>query len=407
MTTPKQDCQWGDVVRLGHGLVCGCFVWLVACGVLSAEDLPRFRELVITEAVKFGYQLVAVDLSGDGRKDLIAVDERATELAWFENPTWTRHVLATDVPRQLNVDCWDVDGDGVPEVVLAYRFESRPEQSVGNVVLLESGADVRQPWTARDIDRVPTAHRVRWIDPEGNGRKVLLLGPMVGRRFPPLEGDPVPVYLYRPGDWKRETLSTEPRGVLHAINPVNWDGSGRQQLLTASYSGLHRFEWIHGQWAATRITAGDPRPWPLCGSSEVRLGHLGTSRFLAAIEPWHGNQVVVYLPEGDQWKRVVIEDQMKNGHALAVGDLNGDGRDEIVSGFRGKGFQLSLYHATDEHGERWQKTVLDDGGIAAADCVIDDFTGNGRPDIVAIGASTGNLKLYENLGPASVVDVSR
>jgi hypothetical protein len=393
-------------MRLGRGLVYVCFVWLLACVVLSAKDLPSFREHVITTEVKFGYQLVAVDLSGDGRKDLIAVDERATELAWFENPTWARHVLATDVPRQLNVDCWDADGDGDPEVVLAYRFESRPEQSVGNVVLLKSGADVRQPWTAREIDRVPTAHRVRWIDPEGNGRKVLLLGPMVGRRFPPLEGDPVPIYLYRPGDWRRETLSTEPRGVLHAINPVDWDGSGRQQLLTASYAGLHRFQFIHGQWVATRITAGDPRPWPLCGSSEVRLGHLGTSRFLAAIEPWHGNQVVVYLPEGDQWKRVVIEDQMENGHALAVGDLNGDGRDEIVSGFRGKGFQLSLYHPADEHGERWQKTVLDDGGIAAADCVIDDFTGDGRPDIVAIGASTGNLKLYENLGFASVIDVS-
>ena len=42
--------------------------------------------------------------------------------------------------------------------------------------------------------------------------------------------------------------------------------------------------------------------------------------------------------------------------------------------------------------------ILDDGGIAAADCVIDDFTGDGRPDIVCSGASTGNLKLYENLG---------
>ena len=42
--------------------------------------------------------------------------------------------------------------------------------------------------------------------------------------------------------------------------------------------------------------------------------------------------------------------------------------------------------------------MLDDGGIAAADCVIEDFTGDSRPDIIAIGASTHNLKLYENLG---------
>ena len=78
----------------------------------------------------FGYQLVAADLTRDGKKDLIAIDERATELAWFENPTWRRHVLAVGVPRPLNADSWDVDADGVPEIVLAYRFESRPEESV-------------------------------------------------------------------------------------------------------------------------------------------------------------------------------------------------------------------------------------------------------------------------------------
>jgi len=34
----------------------------------------------------------------------------------------------------------------------------------------------------------------------------------------------------------------------------------------------------------------------------------------------------------------------------------------------------------------------------AADCVIEDFDGDGKPDIAAIGASTGNLKLYQNSG---------
>jgi hypothetical protein len=85
---------------------------------------------------------------------------------------------------------------------------------------------------------------------------------------------------------------------------------------------------------------------------------------------------------------------MVNGHALAVGDLNGDGRDEIVAGFRGKGFQLYVFIAADSSGERWERHVLDPGGIAAADCKIADLTGGGRPAIACAGASTANVKLY-------------
>ncbi|MFC1634187.1 FG-GAP and VCBS repeat-containing protein [Planctomycetota bacterium] len=354
-----------------------CLIWLLIAGGLQAGDLSRFAARTITRSIKFGYQIVAADLNADGRKDLIVIDERATELAWFENPNWDRHVLAVDVPRPLNAACSDIDGDGVPEVVLAYRFESRPEASVGNVVLLKSGPDVRQPWTQREIDRVPTAHRVRWIDPLGNGDKLLLLGPMVGKRFPPQEGDCVPIYFYRPGTWQRETLSCEPGGVLHAIHPLSWDGGPRQQLLCASFLGLHRFEFCDDKWEVTHLSPGDPRPWPQCGSSEVRLGHLGKQRFLATIEPWHGNQVVVYVSGEAQWPRTVIEDQMRNGHALAVGDLDGDGKDEIVCGFRGKGHQLSIYQTTDNQGTRWHKTVLDDGGMAGADCLIEDLTMDG------------------------------
>ena len=374
-------------------LACLCVLLDSAEFHLNAQVVPRFREQIISKNIKFGYQLVAVDLNADGKKDLLAVEERGTELAWFENGSWERHTLATEVPRPLNAACYDIDGDGIPEVILAYRFEPNPEQSVGNLTLFTHGKDVRQPWTAREIDRVPTAHRVRWIDAEGTGKKVLLLGPMVGRRFPPIEGDPVPIYLYHPGTWQRETISTEPRGVLHAINPVTWEGTAREQLLTASYAGIHRLEFIEHKCVAKRLTVGDPRPWPLSGSSEVRLGHLNAQRILVAIEPWHGNQVVVYVPEGERWKRIVIEDKMENGHALAVGELNGDGRDEIVSGFRGKGCALSIYQAIDSTGEHWRKTILDDG-IAAADCVIEDFNGDGKPDIACIGASTGNLKLY-------------
>ena len=63
------------------------------------------------------------------------------------------------------------------------------------------------------------------------------------------------------------------------------------------------------------------------------------------------------------------------------------------------GSSVHVYYADDEHGERWAKVILDDGGMAAAACATADLNGDGRIDVACIGAATANLKWYENLGP--------
>lgn len=365
----------------------------------AAGLVPEFREVTVTSGMKSGYQLVVADLNVDGKPDIIAIDERSTELAWFENPAWERHVLASDVPRTINLEVWDWDHDGKPDIAMAHNFESNPDKSLGNILVLKCGSDARQPWVKQEIDRVPTAHRLRSIDPDGNGQTLLAMAPLVGLKArAPEYADQAPVYLYKPGEWKRAVLTDEPKGVLHSIAPVAWDREG-EQLLTASFSGIHLFRRKGGgRWVSERISQGDPRPCPACGSSEIKPGRLGRRRFVAAIEPWHGNQVVVYTRKANVWERRVIETGMVNGHALAVGDLDGDGRDEIVAGFRGQGFHLSVFAAENAEGTKWSKHVIDAGKMAAADCKIADFNADGRPDIACSGASTGNVKLYLNEG---------
>jgi hypothetical protein len=367
----------------------GAFLFFAALTASGAE-WPEWRASTVTDSLQMGYQIVVADLNRDGRPDLIEIDERGTELAWFENPTWARHVIARDVPRTINLDIFDYDGCGVPEIAMGYHFETDPARSLGNVAILKSGADPRELWTSREIDRVPTVHRIRWIDLKGDGKKALLVAPMIGANAKaPQYADNVPIYLYRPGEWKRELYTDAPRGVLHSILPAHWRGRG-EQLLTADFLGIRVFDGA--RWK--EIAKGDPRPCPECGTSEIKIGKLGGRRFLAAIEPWHGNSVVVYTESGGAWRRHVVEDAMVNGHALAVGDLDGDGRDEIVAGFRGKGFHLYVFTADDARGERWTKHVLDAGGMAAADCKIADLDGNGRPAVACSGASTRNVKIY-------------
>ena len=135
------------------------------------------------------------------------------------------------------------------------------------------------------------------------------------------------------------------------------------------------------------------------GASEIGVGRVAGRRFLATIEPWHGEQVAVYFqdrPNGE-WNRQVIDSSFHDGHALVCADLNGDGNDEIVSGFRGPGTSLYVYYARDAVGKNWERQTLDTE-MAAACVAIADINRDGHPDVVAIGASTGNIMWYENLG---------
>ena len=248
----------------------------------------------------------------------------------------------------------------------------------------------------KEIDRVPTSHRVRFLDVEGTGRKWLVNSPLIGpRAVAPDYRDRVPVYAYRPGAWKREMIDDGEEGVVHGIFPIAWHGGTKESLLTASFLGVHRLEFSQGRWRRSRVVPGDPAAWPRSGSSEVTVGRLGRERFLATIEPWHGNQVVVYGEANGTWTRQVIDHAIVDGHTLVTGDFDGDGRDELVAGERQGRRSVYVYRAN-AAGHTWGRQALDDGDMAGSGCAVADVNGDRRLDVVCVGDSTANLKWYEN-----------
>ena len=366
----------------------------------TAAAQTEFRAHTIATDLKGGYQVVACDVNNDGKIDLIALASGMTELFWFENPTWERHVMASNLPRMINLAAWDIDGDGIPEIVLANGFAMRGKDSPGVVSVLKHQGDPRGPWSVTEIGRLPTSHRIRWADIDGSGKKVAVNAPLIGATAePPEYRERVPLVFYRPGDWKRQVIDDQNEGLIHGLTIVDWDGDGHDEILTAGFSGIHLYKLAkNGSWARTTVTTGDPTPWPKSGSSDIAVGQSGKDRFLAVIEPWHGNQVVVYRPSGKTaWKREVIDDSIVDGHTIVTADLNGDKRDEIIAGFRGKPQRVYIYESD---GKRWGRQTLDDGDMSAAACTAADLNGDGRVDIACIGSATHNLKWYENLGPA-------
>ncbi|MGA3187129.1 MAG: FG-GAP repeat protein [Bryobacteraceae bacterium] len=352
----------------------------------------NFHEHVIATDLKGGYQVVAADLNGDGKPDLIALGTQMGDLVWFENPTWERHVIASGLTGMINLAVWN------NQIVLAYGFTMQAATSKGIVAVLKPNGDPRQPWTLTEIDRLPTSHRIRLANFDGS--PVFVNAPLIGANaVAPDYRDHVPLVYYKPGEWKRAQIGNDNEGIQHGITIVDWDGKGRDSILTTSFLGIDLYRFAKDHWTRTEISKGSPEPWPKSGSSDVAVGHTGKQRFLAAIEPWHGNQVVVYVEHSGQWRREVIDDSLLDAHTILTADLDGNGRDQIVAGMRGKPYQVLIYSRTDNESRRWTRQVLDTGTMAAASCTAIDLNGDHRIDLACIGSATSNLKWYENTEP--------
>ncbi len=347
----------------------------------------QFDQRVLAADLRGGYQVVVTDVNKDGKPDLVALASGMTELLWFEAPNWERHVLATGLKRMINTWPMDTDGDGIPEFLVAHAFENDAARSVGIVSLLTHGADVRQPWTVREIDRLTTSHRIR----TANG--MFINAPLTGAlATAPEYRDHTPLVAYKPGDWHRQLISDADEGVVHGIFVHDWNRDGLQDVLTASFRGIHvNLAKPDGTWTREKISDGDPAPWPKSGSSDVTVGSLRGERFLAAVEPWHGNQLVIYRKKSGAWVRQVIDDSLVDGHTVFAADMNGDGKQEIIAGFRGGKRGVYIYY---EESGRWIRQILSEGAVAAAACAVADLNNDRKLDIVCIGSATQNLVLY-------------
>ena len=351
----------------------------------AATFLPH----TVASGLKGGYQVIAADLNHDGKPDLIALAPGTNELVWFENPGWQRHVIISNVPRMINCAAWDLDGDGIPEIALAYEFSNDAAKSLGIVAILRHNGDPAQPWTAMEIDRLPTSHRLRWAKLAGSAKPVLLNAPLTNAAAThPEDRLPVPLVYYIPGEWKRRTTVPGNEGVQHGIFVAG------ENILTASMSGLAQIERRrNGAWHRTLLHEGSPAAWPRSGSSDVAAGRTAKRPFLAAIEPWHGNQVAVYRKQRGHWQREVIGENLTDGHTLITADFDGNGQDMILAGARGGDRSLHLYRWT---ANRWAETLLDKGNMAAAACTAADLNQDGRPDFACISPVTQELRWYEN-----------
>lgn len=383
---------------------------------LYADDLP-FRIQEIDRTLKVGYSVIIADVNNDKKPDIVVAD--AQRVIWFENPTWKLHTIIAGQtkPDNVSIAAHDIDGDGLIDFALAADWKPFNTKSGGTLQWLQRGKSLDEPWKVHLIaDDIPTIHRIRFAQVVSDVTDLIVV-PLMGQnttaaanwseRGVDLLNFTVPKDPAKER-WQRHSLDRSLK-VVHNFDPVKLLYQDRQQLLIASYDGLSLLSRPIRDNAVVpelfKIGTGDQsQPEKNRGCSEVKLGRLKDNQpIIATIEPWHGNQVVVYEPVDGQlskeWKRTVIDKDLKWGHALAWADLNGDGTQELIVGVRDTLNKenpngVRLYRQQPD--KSWKRQLLDPSGVAVEDLTVADLNGDGKPDIIAVGRATGNVRIYWN-----------
>jgi hypothetical protein len=382
---------------------------------------PGFKMQELAKDLQVGYAVLLADINGDGKPDIVVVDSK--RVIWFENPTWKMRTIigAVTQPDNVCISAYDIDGDGQLDLALGAAWNPGDTKGGGTLQWLKRGKTLDDPWTVHPIDSEPTVHRIRFADLDGSGKAKLVVVPLFGRNSSKTKNwmdQPVRILAYSiPKDptkdrWTPDVINNDMH-VIHNFWPIPATSGKGLDVLCASYEGVSLLTRGGDKWERKHIGAGNQdNPMSNRGASEIKQGKLKNGKkYIATIEPWHGNQVVVYTQPKDPtqklWDRHVIDDQLRWGHGVWCADLDGDGDEELIIGVRDEPgpkdtFKerrgVRIYKATDETGSKWARQIIDNGDMSCEDLAAVDLDGDGKIDIVAVGRFTHNVRIYWNQG---------
>ncbi len=369
-------------------------------GLVSAAP-PEFKwRAVEIDTIQIGYGLQMADVNGDEKTDIVLADK--STIQWYQNPTWTKHVIAQDLTERDNVciAARDIDGDGNCEIAVGGQWNFRESVKDGAVFYLIPPKDRTQPWTPVELHHEPSVHRMHWVKGKANEYR-LVVKPLRGRGSVDGSGAGIRVLEYeKPADpktpWKYDVVCDFIH-LSHNFHPVNWDDDEEEEMIVAGKEGVWHFDKQGDKWSAQQLTSNF--------AGEIRDGKLpGGKRFIVTIEPMHGSKSAVYVQptkQGDPWQLVkVLDEALKDGHALAVADYLGVGSDQIVVGWRAMNEPgvpgIKLFTPLDQDGGSWRETRISDADVAVEDIKAADLNGDGKVDIVAAARQTKNLTIFFN-----------
>lgn len=350
--------------------------------------LPAFkRHTIYTGMPSERTTCVVGDLNRDGVPEIV-IGARAprTELYWLGRTpagTWERHTIDDAFDRlEAGGALADLDGDGDLDLVAG-------EDSRGNAIYWwECPADPAQPWTRREIYRMPRnqSHDQMVADVDGDGRLEVYFWNQGSETlfYVPVPDDP------RISPWP----GVQPVAVgvrEEGLGVADVDGDGRMELI----AGLSWYRpQANGVWERHIFAEGYVSPKSVAadfdgdGRPEIAI-----SEGDASLNGREYGRVVLFRAGADPeapWQAEVLHDRLLEPHSLQAADFDGDGRPELYVG------EMGLPDGNHSHPPAQRIFLWRDGQME--EHVIDQGVGTHEARLIVLDGRVGVAgKPYRNL----------